>query len=129
MNDWYIELNRPPLAPPNWVFGPVWTVLYIMIAVSLILYIKQTHGNPIYWAIGVISLHLIANFSWTPVFFGLQKPGLALIDILLLDITLVIIILHFWKTAKLASVLLWPYLAWVLFATYLNAGFYYLNRY
>lgn len=128
MNDWYLELNRPPLAPPDWIFGPVWTVLYIMIAVSLILYFKQTRRNPVTWALPVIILHLIANFSWTPAFFGLQRPGLALIDILLLDITLVIIILHFWKTARPSSVLLWPYLAWVSFATYLNAGFYFLNR-
>ena len=128
MDDWYLELTRPPLAPPDWIFGPVWTILYIMIAVSLILYFKQTRRNPVYWALPVIILHLIANFSWTPVFFGLQRPGLALIDILLLDITLVIIILHFWKTARPSSVLLWPYLAWVSFATYLNAGFYFLNR-
>ena len=129
MNDWYSKLTRPPLTPPNWIFGPVWTVLYIMIAVSFILYIKQTRQNLIYWAIAVIILHLITNFSWTGIFFGLQRPGWALIDILLLDITLVILIVHFWCTVKPSSIFLWPYLAWVMFATYLNAGFYYLNKF
>ena len=128
MNDWYSKLSRPPLTPPNWIFGPVWTVLYIMITVSLILYIKQTRQNLIYWAVVVIILHLITNFSWTGIFFGLKRPGLALIDILMLDFTLAIMVVHFWQTAKPSSVLLWPYLAWVLFATYLNAGFYFLNR-
>ena len=129
MNDWYSKLNRPPLTPPNWVFGPVWSVLYIMIAISLILYIKQTHKHPAYWAYAAIILHLITNFTWTGIFFGLQRLGWALIDILLLDITLAILIYHFWQTAKLSSILLWPYLVWVIFATYLNAGFYYLNKF
>ena len=129
MNDWYSKLARPPLTPPNWVFGPVWTVLYIMIAISLILYIKQTRQNLTYWAIAAIVLHLITNFSWTGIFFGLQRPGWALFDIILLDLTLALLIVHFWQTARLSSVLLWPYLVWVLFATYLNAGFYFLNSF
>lgn len=99
-----------------------------MIAVSLILYIKQTRHHLVYWAIAVIILHLITNLSWTGIFFGLQRPGCALLDILLLDVTLVILVIHFWQTARLSSILLWPYLAWVLFATYLNAGFYFLNK-
>ena len=129
MNDWYSKLTRPPLTPPNWLFGPVWTVLYIMIAVSLILYIKKTRHDIVYWAVAVIILHLITNLSWTGIFFGLQRPSWALVDILLLDFTLALLVVHFWYTAKPASVLLWPYLAWVLFATYLNAGFYYLNEF
>jgi tryptophan-rich sensory protein len=100
-----------------------------MIAISLILYVKQTRQNPVYWAYAAILLHLITNFAWTKIFFGLQRPGLALIDIVLLDITLVLLIVHFWQAARLSSVLLWPYLAWVLFATYLNAGFYFLNKF
>ena len=128
MNDWYSKLNRPPLTPPNWVFGPVWTVLYIMIAVSLILYIMQTRQNLVYWAVTVIIFHLTTNFAWTGIFFGLQRPGWALIDIVLLDLTLAILIIHFWRTARPSSILLWPYFVWVMFATYLNAGFYYLNN-
>ena len=128
MNDWYSNLNRPPLTPPNWIFGPVWTVLYIMIALSLILYVKQTRQNPVYWAYAAIILHLVTNLAWTGIFFGLQKPGWALLNIVLLDSTLGLLVVHFWQKARPSSVLLWPYLVWVLFATYLNAGFYFLNR-
>lgn len=129
MNDWYLKLVRPPLTPPNWIFGPVWTVLYIMIAVSFTLYIRKTRQDLVYWAIAVIIVHLITNFSWTGIFFGLQRPGWALLDILLLDLTLAILIVHFWRVARVSSILLWPYFIWVMFATYLNAGFYYLNRF
>ena len=127
MNTWYLELQRPPLTPPSWVFGPVWSVLYVMIAVSIFLYVKQTWKSPHYWAYALICLHLTTNFAWTPIFFGAQRPGYALLDIILLDISLVLIIAHFWYTYKPSSVLLFPYLVWVLFATYLNAGFFVMN--
>jgi len=128
MNDWYSKLNRPPLTPPDWLFGPVWTVLYIMIGISLVLYIRKTHQSPVYYVYAAILIHLAANFAWTGIFFGLQRPGWALVDIVALDLTLVLLVVRFWPVARLSSVLLWPYLAWVLFATYLNAGFYLLNK-
>ena len=128
MNDWYETLQRPALTPPNWIFGPVWTVLYIMIAVSIFLFIKNykaESGVGIYF---LIAIHLIANFSWTSLFFRLQSPGFALIDIVVLDISLILMIYCFWQTNRIASTLLWPYLLWVLFATYLNFSFYVLNK-
>ena len=128
MNTWYATLQRPRLTPPDWLFGPVWTVLYVMIAISIFLFIrkyKSANGYEIYI---LIALHLIFNFAWTGIFFGLKAPGLALIDILLLDISLVLMIRYFWQTDVVSSILLWPYLIWVLFATYLNASFYILNR-
>lgn len=128
MNSWYEGLNRPALTPPSWVFGPVWTTLYVMIAVAIFLFVKNykaENGIGIYF---LITLHLISNFSWTGLFFGLQNPGLALIDIIFLDLSLMLMIYCFWQTNKTASVLLWPYLLWVLFATYLNLSFYILNR-
>jgi len=128
MNGWYQSLHRPPLTPPDWIFGPVWTVLYIMIALSIVLFVKnRTRGTglaPYFWII----LHLLANFSWTALFFRLRSPGLALIDIVVLDISLIVMIHYFWKTSRTASILLWPYSVWVLFATYLNVAFYILNR-
>lgn len=127
-NEWYESLQRPALTPPNWIFGPVWTVLYIMIALSIFFFVKNHRaesGLAIYF---LIVLHLITNFSWTALFFQMQSPGLALIDIAVLDISLVIMIYYFWQTNRIASVLLWPYLLWVLFATYLNLSFYILNR-
>ena len=128
MNTWYGTLQRPRLTPPDWLFGPVWTILYVMIAVSIFLFIRKYKSENGYGIYALIVLHLIFNFAWTGIFFGLKAPGLALIDILLLDISLVLMIRYFWQTDVVSSILLWPYLIWVLFATYLNAAFYILNR-
>ena len=128
MNTWYETLQRPRLTPPDWVFGPVWTVLYVMIAVSIFLFIRKYKSENGYGIYVLIVLHLIFNLSWTGIFFGLKAPGLALIDIILLDISLVFMIRYFWQGDVVSSILLWPYLIWVLFATYLNASFYILNR-
>ena len=128
MNTWYTTLQRPRLTPPDWVFGPVWAVLYVMIAVSIFLFIRKYKSENGYGIYVLIVLHLIFNLSWTGFFFGLKAPGLALIDIILLDISLVFMIRYFWQADVLSSILLWPYLIWVLFATYLNASFYILNR-
>lgn len=128
MNEWYSELTRPPLTPPNWIFGPVWSVLYVMIAASIILYIRRTRRNPSYYAYGFIALHVVTNLAWTAIFFTAQRPGWALVDIAVLDLTLIALIVHFWKACTPSSILLLPYLAWVLFATYLNLGFFMLNK-
>lgn len=128
MNDWYESLQRPALTPPNWVFGPVWTVLYIMIALSIFLIVKNHKAGSGFGIYILIALHLITNFSWTALFFRLQSPGLALIDIAVLDVTLALMVYYFWQINRVASTLLWPYLLWVLFATYLNFSFYILNR-
>ena len=128
MNDWYEGLQRPALTPPNWVFGPVWTVLYIMIAISIFLFVKNHKTGTGFGIYFLIALHLIANLCWTALFFRVQSPGLALIDIIVLDVTLMLMIYNFWQTNRIASILLWPYLLWVLFATYLNFSFYILNR-
>jgi benzodiazapine receptor len=128
VNTWYQELARPYLTPPNWVFGPAWTILYIMIAIAIIFYYKASGKEQVLLTTGILVVHLIANFSWTPLFFGFQNPLLALIDILVLDVSLLVLIYLFWQASTAASVLLIPYLLWVSFATYLNAGFYWLNR-
>ncbi|MDZ7699164.1 MAG: TspO/MBR family protein [Deltaproteobacteria bacterium] len=128
MTEWYESLQRPALTPPGWVFGPVWTVLYIMIAVSIFLFFRRTSARVSYGVILLLSAHLFANFVWTTIFFRLKSPGWALLDILFLDASLIVIVMLFWKRYKPASLVLTPYLGWVLFATYLNAGFYFLNR-
>ena len=127
MNDWYESLQRPALTPPDWLFGPVWTVLYIMIAVSIFLFFKRSKRRVSYGVILLLAAHLLANGVWTAIFFRLKSPGWALMDILFLDASLIVIVALFWKRCKPASLLLMPYLGWVLFATYLNAGFYFLN--
>ncbi len=127
MNAWYETLKRPPLTPPSWVFAPAWTGLYAMIAVSIFLYFRSHPKPHLKLAAVILTLHLASNFAWTWLFFGLRAPGIALADILFLDVSLVALVLLFWPASRLAALLLVPYLAWVLFATYLNAGFYRLN--
>jgi len=120
-------MNRPALTPPDWVFAPVWTVLYLTIAASIMLYYRSTPRPHTGLTSTVLAAHLAANFAWTGLFFGLHSPVAALADILLLDASLVLLITWFWQANKVASLLLIPYCLWVLFATYLNYGFYRLN--
>jgi len=127
MNPWYENLQKPPLTPPGWVFGPVWTVLYLMIALSIFLFLRSSRGNVGVWIYIVLGVHLVANFVWSGLFFGLESLPWALLDIIILDVTLLFLVVNFWGVNKASSVLLWPYTLWVLFATYLNAGFVVLN--
>lgn len=128
MNAWYATLKRPPLTPPDWIFGPVWTVLYIMIAVSLFLYYRGERGRAPARVTALIAANISSNIAWTPLFFGCRNPAAALADILILVATLVGIIAHFRRNHPVSALLLIPYLVWVSFATYLNAGFYLLNK-
>jgi translocator protein len=127
VNDWYRTLQRPPLTPPDWVFGPVWTVLYAMIALAIFLYIRASRSGPAYPVYIVLGLHLATNFLWTYLFFGLRSPLAALVDIAILDLTLVWLIVAFSSASGLAAALLLPYLLWVSFATYLNVMFWKLS--
>jgi len=128
MNDWYQELARPFGTPPNWVFGPVWTTLYVMIAVSIAIYLRNRPVHAGHSVTALLIVHIVSNLIWTPLFFRLQSIALALVDIVILDITLVFLIVAFWKVSKPASILLWPYMLWVTYATYLNVAFLILNR-
>jgi translocator protein len=128
VNEWYKALQRPTFTPPDWVFGPAWTILYLMIALAIYLYLRGGKDRVRYLVLLLLAAHLLANGIWTTIFFRFKSPGWALVDILFLDISLVVLVFAFWKRRKLASILLIPYLGWVLFATYLNAGFYLLNR-
>jgi len=128
MNTWYEQLTRPYLSPPSWVFGPVWTVLYIMIACSIILYFRTSARPYATLTLIVLLVHLAANLAWTSLFFGFNSLLLSLLDIIVLDVTLVALIFLFWKTSAAAAALLLPYLLWICFATYLNAAYFVLNR-
>lgn len=123
--DWYAELNRPAFAPPNWLFGPVWTVLYILIAGAGWL-VWQARG----WRSPLLVLWLVQmglNALWTPIFFGLNMLGLALAAMVMLWIAIAACVVGFHRQVPLASWLMLPYLAWVSFALILNAGFWWLN--
>ena len=128
MNPWYEGLKKPPLTPPNWIFGPVWTIIYLMIASSLYLYLRTKPKQHPKATVIVLVIHLMSNFIWTALFFSLQSPLLALLDIFVLDLALAALIFLFQKTNRIAAALLLPYGLWVGFATYLNLGFFLLNR-
>ena len=124
---WYQTLNQPVFAPPAWVFSPVWTVLYISIFVSLVFYAKSFKTNNKAWGYTLFVLQMLANLAWTPIFFGLKNIGLALAVIILLDILVLWNIIVFYKNSKPAGLILVPYFLWILFATYLNYGYFVLN--
>ena len=124
---WYSSLTQPPLAPPAWLFAPVWTILYITIAIALIIYIKERSNKNKIWGYVLFFTQLLLNLAWTPAFFGLKNIGLALVIVILMDILVLFNIIEFSKISKIAGRLLIPYFIWILFATYLNLGYLILN--
>ncbi|RSM50054.1 tryptophan-rich sensory protein [Amycolatopsis balhimycina DSM 5908] len=122
--DIYARLEQPPWAPPASVFGPVWTVLYVMIALSGWLYWRtdgETRGFAAY------GIGLLFNLLWTPLFFESGAARVALADVVVLDVVVVVTIVLFARRSKLAAALLVPYLGWILFATALNTAVVVLN--
>jgi translocator protein len=121
---WYRALEKPAGTPPSWVFGPVWSVLYVMMGVAL--------GRLVFrgaWpAVRLFALQFVLNLAWTPVFFGAQQVAMALAVILALWLALLGTILAARMPDRISAWLLLPYLAWVSYATYLNAGIFWLNR-
>ncbi len=125
---WYAALTKPPLNPPSWVFGPVWTILYAFMGISLFLIIRQGWHHPKHkTALYIFSAQLLVNALWSILFFGAHTPFFALLDILLLWILILGTIIIFYRLSKPAAYLLIPYLGWVSFATYLNYMIFRLN--
>jgi tryptophan-rich sensory protein len=124
---WYTTLERPALAPPNWVFGPVWTALYALMGVAAWLVWRGGSGRPLQVALGLFGLQLALNFSWSFVFFGEQQLLGALLVIVALLAAIVSTMAAFWRVDRRATLLMVPYLVWVGFATYLNYAFWTLN--
>lgn len=125
--EWYEGLNRPPFNPPNWIFAPVWTTLYILMGISLFLIWKQDVSKERNIAILVFLLQLLLNFAWSFLFFYFKMMGFALIEIILLWMNIVVMLVGFYNIKPIASYINIPYLLWVTFATVLNAGYYFLN--
>jgi tryptophan-rich sensory protein len=127
--NWYVFLNRPSIAPPNWVFAPVWIMLYLLMGVSFYL-IWQSRGKKAnkQSAIKLFLFQLVLNSVWSIIFFGIREIGWALVEIILLVITLVLVIKKFYKIDHRAAWLLSPYLVWVSFASFLNYRFWVLNH-
>ena len=125
---WYTTLNKPWFNPPNWVFGPVWTVLYILMGTAAAMVWTNGHDRLLRRrALWHYAFQLALNLSWSLVFFGLRSPVGALVIITLLLFTIGLCIRSFRMIDVRAAWLLYPYLAWVSFATVLNAAIVYLN--
>lgn len=122
---WYAGLIKPSFNPPNWVFAPVWTTLYVMMAVAAWRVWRRTglkdRALYAFWA------QLFLNFCWSGIFFALHQPGLALAELLLLDAVLLVTLVLFWGRDRLAGLLMAPYLAWTSFASLLNYEIWRLN--
>ena len=121
--EWYAFLAKPEFSPPNWLFGPVWTLLYFMMGVAAWLVWRRAGAV----ALKVFWLQLALNALWTPLFFGLRSPLLGFVCIAALWLAIVWTIAVFWRVSRPAAVLLLPYLAWVSFASILNLSIYMLN--
>jgi translocator protein len=120
VNTWYKDLNRSPLSPPNYLFGIVWTILYAMIATSGFL-IWQNQYFPRLRLIKILyAVQLILNFSWTPLFFSYQLVGTSLLCIILMSTLVACMIYLSYEKIRTVSILMIPYLLWLLLATYLN---------
>lgn len=128
VNSWYQQLEKPGFTPPNWLFGPVWTTLYLLMGISVYLvwekrkFVKSTRT-----AMVLFFIQLVLNSLWSFTFFGLQAPLIGLINILLLLIFIALTMTWFYRISKPAFLLLIPYLLWVLYATALNYAIFQLN--
>ena len=126
--EWYSTLNKPFFSPPNWLFGPVWTLLYLMMGISFYLIWKQNWKTKELKTAGLYFFaQLFLNFIWSPVFFGLRNPVLGLVVIVALWFVLLVTMKKFYSLSRNAFYLLVPYLVWVSFATALNFAIVVLN--
>lgn len=127
LSTWYTTLKKPSWTPPDWIFGPVWSALYIMIAISGWLIYRAEYSYKRTVALMFYGSQLALNFIWSFLFFSLRSPSLGLIDIVLLCLLISLTIFKAWTVRPLASLLLIPYLIWVIYAASLNAGIWLFN--
>jgi len=125
---WYQNLNKPFFNPPGWVFAPVWTALYIIMGVSVFLiWQKGLSERKVKIALIFFIVQLLLNAIWTPLFFGLESPFAAFVDIVFLWLAILITIVLFFKLSRAAAFLLIPYILWVTFAAVLNFSIWIMN--
>lgn len=126
---WYRTLNKPSWNPPDWVFGPAWTLLYILMGIAAWLVWRVGWDKPaVRTALAVFAAQLVLNGLWSVLFFGLRSPGIALAEIVVLWCLIVATAVLFFRLDTRAGLLLMPYLAWVTFASGLNLSIWSLNR-
>jgi tryptophan-rich sensory protein len=127
--DWYATLVKPSFAPPNWIFAPAWTLLYILMGLAAAMVWQRGLQNPqVRSALIVFLIQLILNMAWSVLFFGLRSPLLGLVDILFLWTMILVTIAQFSRVSIPAALLLIPYILWVTFASGLNVGIFLLNK-
>ena len=124
---WYDLLIKPPLTPPAWIFAPVWAILYIIIFMAFAIYAIKPYSSNKSWGYIVFFIQMLLNLCWSPVFFYFHNIGMALAVIIIMDVFVILNIIEFFKVSKTAGLLLIPYFLWILFATYLNFGFFIQN--
>jgi translocator protein len=125
---WYASLVKPALSPPNWIFAPVWTSLYILMGIAAFLvWRKGLKHKGVKTALALFIGQLVLNLFWSIIFFGLHNAFLAFIEIAALWISIVLTIIYFYKVSKAAGILLLPYIIWVSFASYLSYSIWILN--
>ncbi|MCK9220150.1 MAG: tryptophan-rich sensory protein [Bacteroidales bacterium] len=124
---WYITLNKPIFNPPGYLFGPVWTLLYILMGISLFLIWTSVSGPLRTQALWVFGVQLILNFAWSFIFFHFHQPGWAFAEIILIWTSIILMILAFYRISKTAACLQIPYLLWASFASILNGSIWILN--
>ncbi|WP_414660854.1 TspO/MBR family protein [Horticoccus sp. 23ND18S-11] len=128
VSTWYPTLNKPSWTPPGWLFGPVWSCLYLAMAVAAWrVWRKSMIGNAAVTA-WLYGLQLVLNALWSVLFFGLKQPGFALVDIVALWLLLLGLLVRFWRADRIAGALWTPYFLWVTFASGLNTAIWWLNR-
>ena len=124
VSTWYVELSKPSFNPPSWIFGPVWTILYLLMGISLYLVWIKKYDKPAFIVFGV---QLVLNALWSILFFGIKSPFFAFIEIILLWLAILITIVYFYRINKISAYLLIPYMLWVTFAAVLNFAIFILN--
>jgi len=125
---WYPALLKPPGTPPPWIFGPVWSILYVLMALAAWLVWRQRIHEDVRLALVWFMAQLILNGLWSFVFFGLRRPGAALVEIIVLLTAIALTATRFAEHSRPAFWLMTPYAAWVLYASYLNFGIWHLNK-
>jgi benzodiazapine receptor len=127
VKSWYTTLKKPSFNPPNYLFGPVWTILYFLMGVSLYMVVSNSKSTTLKRPLAIFGLQLVLNFFWSVIFFNLHQVGWALVEILLMWVSIIFMIIEFYRINKIAGLLQLPYIIWVSFATLLNASIFCLN--
>jgi benzodiazapine receptor len=128
ISSWYAGLEKPSFNPPNWIFAPVWTILFLLMGISLyLIWRRGLEDKKAKIAVFIFAIQLILNVLWSFLFFGLQSPLYAFVEIIILWLAILITIINFSKISKLAAYLLLPYILWVSFASVLNFSILILN--